>query len=381
MQEEFFGFGTIDKLSGIINRFDVKKIFLVTGKKSFFSSGAQNKIEKILGGISYTRFAVSGNPRLELIENGIKAFQKFNPDIVIAVGGGSAIDAAKIINALSYQNDRPEEYIKGKKLECNDSDKCAKPLIAIPTTAGTGSESTHFATIYIEKKKYSLADKHLMLPTISIVDPSLTESLPQYVTATTGLDAICQGIESFWSINSSRESREYAIEAVKIGLENIEKAVNNPDQVSRLNMAKAAHLSGKAINISKTTACHSVSYPLTSYFGVPHGHAVALIMPSFLEFNSLVSERDCSDGRGVGFVMKRMSEIFSIMGVKDGTEAKEKFSDLLNNILKKTRLRDFGIDRKDLEMLLKESFTPNRMNNNPRRVSKEGLRKILEDIW
>ena len=79
--------------------------------------------------------------------------------------------------------------------------------------------------------------------------------------------------------------------------------------------------------------------------------------------------------------MKRMSEIFSIMGVKDGTEAKEKFSDLLNNILEKTRLRDFGIDRKDLEMLLKESFTPNRMNNNPRRVSKEGLRKILEDIW
>ena len=381
MQEEFFGFGTIDKLSGIINRFDVKKIFLVTGKKSFFSSGAQNKIEKILGGISYTRFAVSGNPRLELIENGIKAFQKFNPDIVIAIGGGSAIDAAKIINALSYQNDRPEEYIKGKKLECNDSDKCAKPLIAIPTTAGTGSESTHFATIYIEKKKYSLADKHLMLPTISIVDPSLTESLPQYVTATTGLDAICQGIESFWSINSNRESREYAIEAVKIGLENIEKAVNNPDQISRLNMAKAAHLSGKAINISKTTACHSVSYPLTSYFGVPHGHAVALIMPSFLEFNSLVSEGDCSDDRGVGFVMKRMSEIFSIMGVKDGTEAKEKFSDLLNNILKKTRLRDFGIDRKDLEMLLKESFTPNRMNNNPRRVSKEGLRKILEDIW
>jgi len=328
MQEEFFGFGTLDKLSDIINRFDVKKIFLVTGKKSFFSSGAWDKIEKIVKGVSYTRFVVSRNPSLRLIDNGIKAFQKFNPDIVIAVGGGSAIDAAKIINVLSYQNDRPEEYIKGKKLECNDSDKCAKPLIAIPTTAGTGSESTHFATIYIEKKKYSLADKHLMLPTISIVDPSLTESLPRYVTATTGLDAICQGIESFWSINSTEESREYAIEAVKIGLENIEKAVNNPDQVSRLNMAKAAHLSGKAINISKTTACHSVSYPLTSYFGVPHGHAVALIMPSFLEFNSLVGEGDCNDIRGLNFVRKRMSEIFSIMGVKHGVEAKEKFGRL-----------------------------------------------------
>ncbi len=381
MQEEFFGFGTVDKLLDIINKFDVKKIFLVTGGKSFFYSGAQNKIEKILRGISYTRFAVSGNPHLELIENGIKAFQKFNPDIVIAIGGGSAIDAAKIINVLSYQNDRAEKYIKGRELDCNEGNKCAKPLIAIPTTAGTGSESTHFATIYIDKKKYSLADKHLMLPTISIVDPSLTESLPRYVTATTGLDAICQGIESLWSINSTRESREYAIKAVKIGLKNIEKAVNNPDRASRLNMAKAAHLSGKAINISKTTACHSVSYPLTSYFGIPHGHAVALIMPSFLEFNSLVCEEDCNDARGLNFVRTRMNEIFSIMDIKNGTEAKEKFRRLLNEIVEKIRLRDFGVDRKDLKMLLEKSFTPDRINNNPRKVSKENLRKILEEIW
>jgi len=381
MQKEFFGFGTLNELPKIVNRFDARKIFLVTGRKSFSSSGAQEKIEKLLGDSSSTRFVVSGNPSLGLIENGIKIFQKFNPDIVIAIGGGSAIDSAKIINVLPYQNNRPEEYIKGKKMECNDGDKCAKPLIAIPTTSGTGSESTHFATIYIGNKKYSLADKNLILPTISIVDPSLTESLPSYITATTGLDAICQGIESLWSINSTEESRKYAIKAVKIGLENIGKAVNNPDKTSRFNMAKAAHLSGKAINISKTTACHSVSYPLTSYFNIPHGHAVALTMPSFLEFNSLVSEMDCSDNRGADFVRERMDEIVSIVGAKNGEEAKEKFIGLLNDILGKTRLRDFGVNHEDLEILLKESFTPSRMNNNPRRVSKEDLRKILEDIW
>ena len=380
MQKEFFGFEVLNKLPELINTFDARNVFLVTGKQSFSYSGAQRKIEKMMGYTSYKRFAVSGNPSLGLVENGIKAFREFNPDIVVAVGGGSAIDAAKIINVLSYQKGRPEEYIKGKKLDCND-DKCAKPLIAIPTTAGTGSECTHFATVYIDKTQYSLADKHLILPDISIVDPSLTESLPRYITATTGLDAICQGIESFWSINSTKESREYAIKAVKIGLENIGKAVNNPDKVSRLNMAKASHLSGKAINISKTTACHSVSYPLTSYFNIPHGHAVALTMPSFLKFNSLVNEEDCNDRRGMDFVKERMGEIFSIIGVKDGAEAKEKFSDLLDNILGKTRLRNFDIDRQDLEMLLEESFTPSRMNNNPRRVSKEDLNKILENIW
>jgi len=146
-------------------------------------------------------------------------------------------------------------------------------------------------------------------------------------------------------------------------------------------MAKAAHLSGKAINISKTTACHSVSYPLTSYFSIPHGHAVALTMPSFLEFNSSVGGEDCNDSRGESFVKERMGEIFSVLGTEDGMGAKEKFAGLLNDILKKTRLRDFGVNHDDLEMLLNESFTPSRMNNNPRRVSKENLMRILEDIW
>lgn len=381
MQEEFFGFGMLNKLSELINRFNARKIFLVTGRNSFAYSGAQEKVQKILENISYTRFVVSGNPTLEVVENGIKVFQSFNPDIVVAIGGGSVIDSAKIIDVLSYQKGKPKGYIMGKKLECKNSDKCAKPLIAIPTTSGTGSESTHFATIYLGKKKYSLADKKLVLPAVSIVDPSLTESLPRYITATTGLDAICQGIESLWSINSTEESRRYAAKALKIGIENIEKVANSPDKISRFNMAKAAHLSGKAINISKTTACHSVSYPLTAYFFIPHGHAVALTMPSFLEFNSLVSVEDCNDYRGTDFVRKRMDEIFSIMNVEDGAEAKEKFSNLLDSLLEKLRLRDFGIGRKDLEILLKESFTPSRMDNNPRKVSKEDLRKILENIW
>jgi len=375
MQNEFFGVNSIKNIGKLINEYNPQKLFLVCGKKSFEISGAKEKIESFIEDISFTIFNPAPNPEINEIMNGISLFKKINPDLVMAIGGGSIIDSAKAINILSFQDDDPALYIIGeKKLENN-----GKPLIAIPTTAGTGSESTKFATIYINNKKYSLESEKI-IPDIALVDPVLTYSLPSYPTACSGLDALCQGIESYWSINSTEESREYAADAIKLAYKNIEKAIEN-DMASRTAMAKAAHLSGKAINISKTTACHSVSYPLTSYFGVPHGHAVALIMPSFLEFNSLVSEGDCNDDRGVGFVMKRMSEIFSIMGVKDGTEAKEKFSDLLNNILEKTRLRDFGIDCKDLEMLLKESFTPNRMNNNPRRVSKEDLRKILEDMW
>ena len=146
-------------------------------------------------------------------------------------------------------------------------------------------------------------------------------------------------------------------------------------------MAEAAHLSGKAINISKTTACHSISYPLTAHFGIPHGHAVSLTMPIFLEFNSSVNDKNCNDERGAKFVRKRMHEIFSILGGKDSDEVKEIFSSLLNSLFKKTRLRDFNITQENLELILEESFTPNRINNNPRKVSKDDLRKILKKIW
>jgi len=168
---------------------------------------------------------------------------------------------------------------------------------------------------------------------------------------------------------------------MELAFTNIAKAVKTPDEEVRVAMAKASHFSGKAITISKTTACHAVSYPLTSYFGVPHGHAVALTMPAFLEFNSMVNEEDCNDKRGVVFVKDRMAKILSIIGAVDGKEGKRMFDGLLKDILEDTRLRDFGIGEKDIEFILTESFTPSRMNNNPRSVSKECLRQMLEDIW
>ena len=375
MQEEFFGFGELDKLEEILIKFDSKKVFLVTGEKSFTFSGAEKKIRQLLRNILYVRYISSPNPNIEIIEKGIKIFKEINADLVIAIGGGSAIDIAKSINVLACQNGKPQEYIEGKKLVIN-----SKPLIAILTTSGTGSEATHFATIYIDKKKYSLADKELMLPNISIVDPSLTESLPKYITAYTGMDAICQGIESFWSIKSTKKSRKYAVSAVEIGLSNIEKAVNNPDKDSRLNMAKAANLSGKAINITKTTACHSVSYPITSYFSIPHGHAVALTMPSFIHFNANVTEKDCNDKRGVDYIKENLEKLFLLMDCNNSIEAKIEFEKLMVRIGIRTKLSELGINKNGIMIIIDKGFTPNRMQNNPRKVTRKDLEKIFNEI-
>jgi alcohol dehydrogenase class IV len=378
MQREFFGIGALKKnLDKLISEFCAKKIFLVYGKNSFRLSGAEEFFSgHSIENVSYAVFNPTPNPDIEEIKEGISSFKEFEPDMVIAVGGGSVIDSAKAINALSSQLDDPILYIKGEKILENRG----KPLVAVPTTAGTGSEVTKFATIYINKKKYSLESEKIV-PDVAVVDPTLTYSLTPYLTASNGLDALCQGIEAYWSVNSTEKSSEYAEKAMVLAFTNIVDAVKTPSEEVRVAMAKASHLSGKAITISKTTACHAVSYPLTSHFGIPHGHAVALTMPAFLVFNSMVSEDDCNDERGADFVRARMAEIFSIIGAVDGNDGKRKFEGLLKDILEDTRLRDFGIRKEDIAFILKESFTPSRMNNNPRRVSKDGLSRILEDIW
>jgi len=377
MQREFFGYDSLKNLKVILDEYKSKNIFLVTGKKSFTQSGAEQKIKIIFKNTKYTQFnSFESNPTISDVKQGLILFKKVKPDLVIAIGGGSTIDIAKTINALAFNKGEPTSYITGKK----KLEKQGLPLVAIPMTAGTGSEATSFATIYIDKVKYSLSHEKLILPTVSIVDPSLTESMPKYLTASAGMDALCQGIESIWSISSTKESRKYANEAVKIAFNTIEKAVNNPDKVSRLNMAKAANLSGRAINISKTTSSHSISYPITAYFGIPHGHAVALTIPEILEFNYNVKKEDCNDIRGVKFVKKRLNDIITLIESKDEIQAKDKIKKLMKKIGLETKLRRLNINKKDIELIVEKGFTANRMSNNPRKIKKEHLRSMLERI-
>ena len=377
MQKEFFGYDSIQNIKEILDKHNAEKIFLVAGKKAYTFSGAEKKINPFLKNRKTTIFNdFSPNPQLTEVKKGIKLYKKTGPDIVISIGGGSVIDMGKIINLLASNTDNPIDYIKQLK----KPEKKGKIFVAIPTTSGTGSESTHFATVYVDKKKYSVGDKKLTLPSVSIVDPSLTESMPRYLTASTGLDALCQGIESLWAVNSTEKSREYAKEATKIALNTIEEVVNNPGKQSRLNMAKAAHLSGKAINISKTTSCHSISYPITSYFGVAHGHSVALTMGQLIEFNYGITQNDCNDIRGADFVKERLDEIINLMECKNASDAKTFFQTLMEKIGIEHRLNKLNIDDNGRRLIANKSFTPDRMGNNPRLVEKEDIQKILDEI-
>ena len=186
---------------------------------------------------------------------------------------------------------------------------------------------------------------------------------------------------SFWCINSTDESKRYAREAIELALQSLEKAVYDPDERSREDMAKASNLAGRAINISKTTASHSISYPITSYFGVAHGQAVGVTIPSMIVFNSGVSDDDSLDSRGTDYVKGMMKEIVSLLGCESPEEAKSKVIKLMKSIGLDTRLDGIGIKtHEDIETVIKNGFNPERVKNNPRKVTEEALRDMLNEI-
>lgn len=375
---DYIGTNSIKNLQKIMEKNSFKNIFLVTGKKSFEISNAKKKILNILKNFNIVRFFdFSPNPKVEDIKKGLDLFKKGKYDVIIAVGGGSVIDLAKIVAIFSNYNGVIKDFIKKEiKIEKN-----GVPLICIPTTAGSGSEATHFAVVYIKKTKYSLGHPKYMLPDYAIVDPQFTNSLSPKMTATTGMDALSQAIESYWNINSTDESKKYAENAIRLIINNLFDAVKNPNKKNRKNMSSAAHFAGKAINITKTTACHAISYPITSYFNVPHGQAVALTLPSMIVYNSEVKEFDILDPRGLNYIKKTMKNLISIFGVSNFLEARLKIQQLMLEIGLEIKLHKLGIKtNNDIELIIKNGFNPARVKNNPRKLTEPNLRKIIEEI-
>ena len=372
-QEVYFGLGSATHLEAVLRRYGVSNLFLVTGSGSFCLSGASDAIAQALSRVNVVHFArVLRIPTTEDVEKGLSLFQQGRFDAILAVGGGSVIDVAKLVNAYSSRtrkSARPAFPARGRL-------KATVPLIAMPTTAGSGSETTHFAVLYRNGKKYSVEDRSL-LPAVAVIDPQFTFSLPPYATATSGMDALSQAIESYWSVNSTEESKRYARESIQLVLGNLRSAVEKPSPENRLNMSRAAYLAGKAINITRTTGPHAVSYPLTAFFGVAHGHAVSLTLPHFVVYNAAVTEQDVADPRGVRYVRKITQEISSLLGAANAQDASLKIKSLMGEIELATSLRGVGIEREKDILKLVRNANLQRMRNNPRRVTSSSLFELL----
>ena len=372
-QKEFIGVGCIDSIKEIIEETRAKKILLVTGKQSYVSCNAKSWIDKILNNIyteQFNQFKV--NPKLDDAYTGVRLLKNTKFDLVIAVGGGSIIDMAKLINILAVQKDSDlVKYINDNTLITEKG----LPLVAIPTTAGTGSEATHFSVVYVDNVKYSLAH-HFMLPNYAIVDAELSCNLPSNITAASGMDALSQAVESYWAVKSTQESKKYASEAIVLILEVLQSAVAG-NKKARIIMSKAANLAGKAINITTTTAPHAISYPITTYFGLQHGHAVALTLGYFFEINYNFEDTDILDDRGAEYVRDTMMELFNMFGVKCALDCKRKWHNLMDSIGLEYNLKNIGISsEREIDKII-DNIDMNRLKNNPVRISKYALKEVF----
>ncbi|MBF0104002.1 MAG: phosphonoacetaldehyde reductase [Deltaproteobacteria bacterium] len=367
-QTEFFGTGTLRHLNQILNTESPERVLLVTGKGSFGLSGAEQPIMEAVFPFNYLRFSdFATDPKFEDVLKGLKIVRDYQPDLVIAVGGGSVIDMAKLLNILSVHDADSVAYIRGEK----KISKKGKALVAIPTTSGSGSEATQFIVVYVDKKKYSVAHEYI-IPDYAIVDPELTLTTPEYIAAAAGMDAFAQAVESFWSINSTNESQQYSEEAIKLCLENFVAAVTRKTGGARFSMARAANLAGKAINIAKTTAAHALSYSLTSYHGITHGHAVGLALAPIFEYNAGVNNNDCNDQRGVLFVKDTMNRLCSLMKCLDATAAKLHITAMMKQTGLETSFEELGLHKEDI-INFTNRVNLQRLKNNPRDLSDKAV--------
>lgn len=352
------------KLKALLEECHCKHFLLVCG--SSFKSLAISRHFGTLGA-SYSVFSsFAPNPRYEDVCKGVDTFRKEGCDCIVAVGGGSSIDVAKCIKLFS-------SMVPGSLYLKQEYKENGVPLIALPTTAGTGSESTRYAVIYYEGEKQSVTHDSLV-PSYAILEPSVLEGLPLYQKKCTMLDALCQAIESWWSVNSTPESRDYSKKAVALFLKHYSQYLLNTTQGNE-GMLLASNWAGRAINITQTTAPHAMSYKLTSVFKIPHGHAVAICLPLVWEY-MLGNPDRCVDKRGQAYLGAIFEDIAQTLCMGNPLEAIVWFKALLEHLdIQSPR----SSDSKVLEMLV-DSVNLERLKNSPVFLDSVGLKQIYGEI-
>jgi alcohol dehydrogenase len=310
---------------------------------------------------------VCSNPDIEHLQSDIDDLVDSRFDAIVGFGGGSALDSAKALAiALSFkrENISLSELLNNGVLH---QDVKPLPLFAVPTTAGTGSEVTPFATIWDhqQKKKLSLAGPQVF-PHTAIIDPALSLGLPLDIMLSTGLDAINQAAESIWNKNATPVTIAYATRALQLGLEALPELVADQQNHDRCTqMAECSLFAGMAISQTRTALCHSISYPLTAHFDVPHGLACAFTMPEVLRLNLQVD-----DGRFR--LLKRALGVLSLQ---------QTFDDLNERLEVVRRVKSYVGEIAGLHLVINEMVTPGRADNCLAEVNVDIIREILDAAW
>ena len=333
-------------------------IFLITSKDAIKRYCNIPIFKKIISKCKHIFVDFSTNSNIEDVQLGVSYCLKYKPNLIIAIGGGTALDIAKLISVLAnYDSSKYRQLITSKH---SFTSKYCK-VLAIPTTAGSGAEMTQFAVVYIDKIKYSVEAKQ-MKPDMFLLDYNFVMTMPKRVAAYTAMDTLCQSIESYWSINANSTSRQFAAKSLQLISEVMIPSVFEPNVNNRVLMAKAANYAGKAINITKTTAPHAFSYYLTSYHNIPHGEAVGIMMNYILKYHNNFA------GQSVKKDMHEMAKILNL-------ENYHQLSTYIDNVLKQLELKSYA-DSKWAKDLIR-TVNIQRLSNHPVDINKDIFLKIL----
>jgi alcohol dehydrogenase len=367
-KKEFIGKNSLENIKYISKEKNFEKILIFAGKKSFSASGAEKQLIDILTKFRYEVFYKSSElPEIEDLKKFIFKINNFKPDLIVAIGGGAVLDLAKTSNCFFDLNEIETSI---KKSEYNLKNKFC-PLVAVPTTAGSGAEATANAVIYVNKIKYSV-EGDIIRPDYIMIDPNLILSTPKSIAASAGFDAIAQAIESMISMKSTKESVQYSTISLNDSLESFEKHINDKTFETSFKMSTAALNAGKAISISKTTAPHALSYPFTAFHGIAHGHAVYLTLNDFLKFNfnNLQKSKSTFD------LSNRFEVIFKIFKVNNINDLTSKISNIGKNVGLENNFNKLNISKKDFENIL-NGVNTQRLSNNPIEINLKDIKEIL----
>lgn len=325
-------------------------------------------------GVRVTLFAqVRGEPAVELVEAGILRAREAESQVVIGVGGGSAMDAAKAIAGLALLSGSVVEYHQGRKLEGP-----GLPLITVPTTAGSGAEVTKNAVLSDPARQYKASIRtEDWFARVAIVDPELTRTLPPSQTASCGSDALCQAIEAYVSIGASPTTDALAGEAIRLIGRSLVRAYRHGDDLdARADMIYGSLFAGMALANARLGAVHGLAHPLGIRFNIPHGTVCGLLLPHVMTYNLTWAEEkyaQVAEWLGVDTACLSVSAAARL--------AVEQVHRILVQIELPLRLREFGVAQTDFPVIIEESLPSGSLKHNPRPLTADDLAIILSQAW
>jgi alcohol dehydrogenase len=365
-----FGNGSIKSLSEHVKAFKGTKVLIVCDP-GVQQAGVIAKVEEPLrtAGIPFVIFSeIEADPAIESVDKGLNLGKEEGCDIVVGVGGGSSLDTAKAIGLMLNNPGHIRDYV-GINLVPNQS----VPVIAVPTTAGTGSEITIWSVLSDKQAKVKLSVGSVYnCPNLALGDPELTTSLPPHITAATGMDALTHALESYVNKATQPISEGLSVQSMKMVAENLRLAVVQGENLeARSNMLLASLIAAMAFNSTRLGLAHALAIPLGAHFKIPHGMVNAILLPEVMKFNVIGNQ-------------KKFAEIAAMFGVDTYNlterEAAEKsvtaIRQLKEDIGIHQTLSDFGVKEEHLEFIAEEAMLSGNVPVNPRKPTLEDLKNI-----